>query len=141
MRLFLDANIIFSAAISPKGRCQAFFDFSKEKFCSLLTSPHALTETKRNLLTKYPAQIERFNTQLFSQLIIVQEAPPAKIDWAVSLGLPLKDAPILATAVDSGANLLVTGDKQHFSFLYGRIIEGMEITDPATAIARLLDKL
>jgi putative PIN family toxin of toxin-antitoxin system len=138
MQLFLDANILFSAAISPKGRCQSFWDFAQQGYCNLLTSPHALLETERNLLAKYPNQLDYFNKHLRHFLSMVEEAPASRINWAIALGLPLKDAPILATAVESKADFLVTGDRQHFSFLYGETVEGVVIVDPATAIAYLL---
>ena len=138
MRLFLDANILFSAAISPKGRCQSFWDFAEQGYCNLLTSPHALLETERNLLAKYPNQLDYFNANLRPFLTVVKEASATRIKWAIVLGLPLKDAPILATAVESQADFLVTGDRQHFAFLYGKTIEGIVIVDPATAITLLL---
>ena len=138
-RLFLDANILFSAAISSQGRCSTFWDFAKQGYCLLLTSPHALTETERNLLAKYPHKLDYFNATLRPFLTVVKEAPINKIHWAIALGLPLKDAPILATALESKADFLVTGDRQHFAFIYGKTIEGIVIFDPATAIALLLE--
>jgi predicted nucleic acid-binding protein len=61
-----------------------------------------------------------------------------KVEWVMAIGLPLKDAPILASAVSAGADYLVTEDKQHFSLLYGRIVGAMEILDPKIALSRLL---
>ncbi|MEH2293167.1 hypothetical protein [Nostoc sp.] len=51
--------------------------------------------------------------------------------------LPLKDAPILATAVESRADLLVTGDKTHFGSFYGQELEGVIVVDMRQAIALL----
>lgn len=56
----------------------------------------------------------------------------------MTMGLPLKDAPILASAVAAEADYLVTGDKQHFSFLDGKIVASTEILDPRSALSRLL---
>jgi len=137
-RLFLDANVIFSAAISAQGRCQAFFDLARQGHCQLLTSPHAITESERNLTVKYPQHLSRYQEQLFPLLILVPEASFEKVEWAMSMGLPLKDAPILASAVTAGADYLVTGDKQHFSLLYGKIMGATEILDPQIALSKLL---
>lgn len=91
------------------------------------------------MLAKYPHKLDYFHASLHPFLTIVKEAPKNRIDWAIALGLPLKDAPILATAVESKADFLVTGDRQHFAFLYGKTVEGLMIVDPATAIALLLE--
>lgn len=53
-------------------------------------------------------------------------------------GLPPKDAPILAAAVQARADGLVTGDRTHFGPLYGRRFEGVLVLSPAEALARLL---
>lgn len=137
-RLFLDANVIFSAAISPRGRCRAFFNLAHHGYCQLLTSPHAITETERNLMTKYPQHLDQYREQLLPTLLLVPEASFAKVEWAMTMGLPLKDAPILASAVTAGADYLVTGDKQHFSPLYGKIVGSTKILDPQGTLSKLL---
>ena len=138
MRLFLDANIIFAAAISPNGRCSALFQLASADYCALLTSPHALEETKRNLTVKYPKALTRLDRDLIPKITIVKEAPLPRVNWAMEIGLPLKDAPILATAVNSRSDLLVTGDKMHFGSFYGQVLEGVRVVDLREAIAILL---
>lgn len=140
MRLFLDANIIFAAAISPDGRCGALFQLASAGYCALLTSPHALEETRRNLTVKYSEALTRLERDLIPELTIVREAPLARVNWAIEMGLPLKDAPILATAVENKADLLVTGDKTHFGSFYGQALEGVMVVDLREAIAQLLNQ-
>lgn len=138
MNLFLDANVIFAATISPDGRCSVLFELAKQGYCSLITSPHAMEETRRNLTAKYPTLLNRLETDLIHHLRIVQEASTTTVDWAITQGLPLKDAPILAAAIESGVDLLVTGDKTHFGFLYGQTLEGVKIVSPQEALLQLL---
>ncbi|MBR8835106.1 MAG: putative toxin-antitoxin system toxin component, PIN family [Stigonema ocellatum SAG 48.90 = DSM 106950] len=140
MRLFLDANVIFAAAISPNGRCSALFQLASAGYCVLLTSPHALEETRRNITAKYPEALTRLERDLIPEVVIVGEEPLSRVYWAIELGLPLKDAPILATAVENRADLLVTGDKKHFGSFYGQVLEGMTVVDLQKAIARLLNQ-
>ncbi|AKV71181.1 MULTISPECIES: PIN domain-containing protein [Microcystis] len=140
MRLFLDANVIFAAAISPDGRCSALFQLASARYCALLSSPHALEETRRNLTAKYPEALTRLEGDLIPKLTIVGEAPLSRVNWARSMGLPWKDAPILATAVENRADLLVTGDKTHFGSFYGQVLEGVTVVDLREAIARLLNE-
>ena len=140
MRLFLDANVIFAAAISPDGRCSALFQLASARYFALLSSPHALEETRRNLTAKYPEALTRLEGDLIPKLTIVGEAPLSRVNWAMEMGLPWKDAPILATAVENRADLLVTGDKTHFGSFYGQVLEGVTVVDLREAIARLLNE-
>ena len=45
-------------------------------------------------------------------------------------GLPPKDAPILAAAIASKADHILTGDLKHFGHLYGRTFQGVLIVSP-----------
>jgi hypothetical protein len=59
MRLFLDANGVFSACLSETGRAHAFFELARAGRCRLLSSDYALAETKRNLARKAPRALGR----------------------------------------------------------------------------------
>ena len=137
MRLFLDANVVFSAAYHSQGRAQALVGLAKGRFCDLLTSSHALEEARRNLALKSPG----FEERLAGVLDIVEtigEAPHALVSWAASLGLPAGDAPVLAAAVHCRAALLVTGDARDFGQLYGRVLQGVKVVTPAQALGAVL---
>lgn len=137
MRLFLDANVLFTVAPNREGRSAALVALARRGFCSLHTSPHALEEARRNLRLKLPEKEGTLETVL--EVISVEgEASTRLVQWAVEQGLPMKDAPILASAVATRADLLVTGDRKHFGHLYGASLRGVEIVTPAEALARLL---
>jgi len=138
MRLFLDANVLFTAAHNPGGRAAALFALARQGACTLLSSPHAVEEARRNLKLKYPARAEALNG-LLAHANIEPEAPSSLVTWALGHGLPLKDAPILAAAVQARSDVLVTGDRTHFGPLYGRSFEGVLVLSPAEALARLLE--
>lgn len=136
MQVFLDANVIFAAAISPEGRAHALFDLAGAGYGTLLTSGFAAEEARRNVRLKYPHAEARVEV-LLGQCRTVPEGTPARVAWAHDL-LPAKDAPILAAAVEAGAELLVTGDWAHFGVLYGRVFEGTEVVPLAEGLGRLL---
>ncbi len=136
MLLFLDANVIFAAAIFPEGRAQALFALAEAGYGTLVTSSFAAEEARRNVERKYPGALGRLE-DLLNRCRMVPEGPPARLAWAHDF-LPAKDAPILAAAVEAGAELLVTGDRAHFGILYGRTFEGTEITPLAEGLMRLL---
>jgi len=138
MRLFLDANVLITAAHNPGGRAAALFALAQQGACTLLSSPHALEEARRNLKLKYAACAEALNG-LLADTALEREAPSSLVAWALGQGLPLKDAPILAAAVQARSDVLVTGDRTRFGPLYGRSFEGVLVLSPAEALARLLE--
>jgi len=137
MRLFLDANVIFTAAHNPAGRSSALFELASRGLCSLSTSPHAAEEARRNLRLKYPTAVLRAEA-LLRVVTMEPEATPAAVAWAVEQHLPLKDAPVLAAAVVAGVDVLVTGDRTHFGHLFGRRLRGLDVLTPTQALERVI---
>ena len=137
MRLFLDANVLFSAARNAGGRAAALFDLARRGYCALIVSPHAIEEARRNLELKHPEVLPRLE-RLLRTVVVCPECPPENAAWARSQTLPDKDAPILGAAARAGAGLLVTGDRTHFGHLYGQAFRGVLIATTAEARSRLL---
>jgi len=133
MRLFLDANILFTAAYSPGGASRALFDLAEAGFCTLCTSAFALEEARRNLAMKAPDNLAGIE-QLYGRVTVVPEAGPDTVEWALALSLPRKDAPIMAAAVACGAVLLDTGDRLHFGHLFGKPVNGLRVASPREAL-------
>jgi predicted nucleic acid-binding protein len=135
--LFLDANVLFTAAHNLGGRAAALVTLARDGRCDLATSPHAREEARRNLELKYPAAVPRLN-ELLEVVRLCAEASPEIVEWARAESLPAKDAPILAAAAQCGAGLLVTGDRTHFGHLYGKSPRGVLVVTPAEALRRVL---
>lgn len=137
MRVFLDANVLFSAAYMQAGSPRALFDVARAGACVLVSSAFALEEARRNLQAKRSDRVAEFE-RLVKAVAIAAEPSGRTIDWALSLGLPDKDAPILAAAVEARAQLLVTGDVTHFGHLYGKRHRGIVVLPPAEALEILI---
>ena len=137
MKLYLDANVIFSAAHREEGRAQDLVALARGGHCELITSAHALEEARRNLELK-SAGFEHRLAEALAQIRVVAEAPAPLVEWAQAQDLPLKDAPILAAAVHAKADLLVTGDTRDFGHLFGRVLRGTRGVTPASAIDLVL---
>lgn len=138
MRLFLDANVIFSAAHNPEGRARALFILQRQGRCDLMASAHALEEARRNIALKYPSRTAELDA-LARELLVVPEPEVKTVAQAQELGLPLGDAPILAAAIAAKADVLVTGDRTHFGRFYSKRIDGVEVLPPAEILKRLLE--
>lgn len=137
MRVFLDANVLFSAAYRESGSVRAFFALASVKACRLVSSRHAIEEARRNLAVKHPERLADLE-RLLEQVEVAPEPHAATLEWAASLGLPPKDTPILAAAVDARCHVLATGDRTDFGRLLGRRMRGTVVMLPAEAIALLL---
>jgi len=137
LRLFLDANVLFAAAYSPDGRSAALFALAGEELCSLSSSRHAIDEAARNLAIKVPERMPAL-VRLLARIEVVPEADPRLVAWAADLGLPANDAPILAAAVASQLDLLVTGDRTHFGHIFGRTFGSVTVLPLGDALARVL---
>lgn len=133
MKLFLDANVIFSAAHRGEGRAQDLIALARTGHCALLASAHALEEARRNLQLK-SSGFERRLADALVQITVITEAHAAPVEWAQEQGLPLKDAPILAAAVHAGADLLVTGDIRDFGHLFGHAMRGTRVVTLPSAL-------
>jgi len=137
VRLFLDANVLFAAAHSPAGRSRALFRLAGRGLCTLVTSPHAIEEARRNVNLKSPERAPSLK-DLLDVVEEVPEADPRLVSWAADQGLPPGDAPILAAAVASEADALVTGDRSHFGHLFGTRVGRVDVLSLAEAIGRLI---
>ncbi len=137
MKLFLDANVLFTAIYSAAGISRALFDLAEAGFCTLCTSAFALEEARRNLKLKAPDKAPDIEL-LGNQIAIVPEPAPDKVKWAQNLPLPLKDAPVMAAALTCGADILVTGDRLHFGHLFGKEVKGMQVLSPRETLRKVL---
>lgn len=128
-RVFLDANVLFSAAWSEDSGLARLW---KLPGLALVTSRHADAEAGRNLDT----DVQRRRLQgLVSALAFVDAPPDASLPPGVAL--VAKDVPILLAAIESGATHLLTGDRRHFGHLYGKSVKGVKILAPAVYLKSL----
>lgn len=108
-RLFLDANVLFTAAHNPDGKAAFLFDALDLKRWELLSSEFAVTEAQRNIAAKYPPCGARLESLIAKLTVVAQPAPVV-----IGISLPEKDRPIYLAALACRATHLLTGDRQHF---------------------------
>lgn len=125
-RIFLDANVLFSAAYRPNAGLTRLWQLEKVE---LITSDYAAQEARLNLAEK--DQRVRLAKLLEKVLIITAVAPlPSGIQ------LPEKDQPILQAALQAQATHLLTGDKEHFGLYFGRHLGTVLVLPPAEYFER-----
>jgi predicted nucleic acid-binding protein len=134
IRIFLDANILFSAAKSA-GAIRELVSTLLRDGRELWADDYVVEEARRNLAAKAPEGLD-YLTDLLKGVAL---APIAAARTKRPLTkLPEKDRPVLEAAIHCACDFLVTGDKTHFGHLYGTRVEGVEIVAPATLATRLI---
>lgn len=121
--LFLDANVLFSAAYGSTGLLR-LWELARTGKVVLLASSYVVGEARRNL--SQPDQLSRL-VELTKTVVLVPEAPPG---ISCPVALPEKDRPVLLSAIQAGATHLLTGDLRHFGPYRGRVIAGVKICTP-----------
>lgn len=132
MRIFLDANILFSASL-PNSRMGEFLVFLESR-AALLTNHYAAEEARRNIRAKFPIA-ESDCERVIRKCEIVTSL---EIDSGVSLAS--KDVPVLSGAIAGRATYLLTGDQKDFGLLWGKTIQGVTVISPQMLAEKLLKK-
>jgi predicted nucleic acid-binding protein len=122
MRIFLDANILFSAARSDS-RMRAFLKVLSKQ-ADFLTNAYAVEETRRNLELKSPKDLKSLEQLVRQCEMVSQLAADLEVE------LPLKDRPILGGAIAGHATHLLTGDERDFGKFWGKAVRGVKIVSP-----------
>jgi uncharacterized protein len=119
LRVFVDANVLFTAAYSPDGLSALLVELGAAGRVTLLTSPLAIVEAERNLEAKRPAALATLRRSL-AAVGVVREPAPADVERLTPPDLSSKDRPLLAAAIGAHATHFVTGDVADFGRWMGR---------------------
>jgi len=128
--LFLDANILFSAAYREHSGLLKLWQIKSAK---LVSSVYAIEEARRNL--DMPPQKERLD-----KLIVgLEDIYPFHVDIELPGNVTIreKDKPILMSAIAAKADFLITGDVRDFGKFYGKKISGVIVLPPSGYLNRL----
>lgn len=123
-RLFLDANVLFSAAYRPDAGLRRVWELADVQ---LITSAYAVEEAHRNLETA--AQHATLDELLRHVKVLIFQ--PGSSLLPSGLELPDNDRPILEAAIFGHATHLLTGDMKACGVYYGRRLAGVLILPPA----------
>lgn len=135
MRVFLDANILFSAAKSD-GAVRALLRLLVERGHECWADAYVVAEARRNLVVKGPEALQVLDA-LLAHLSVAATAPLAALAADVAW-LPEKDRPVLAAAIRLGCDALVTGDRTHFGPGYGQAFGGVTLHSPRSLAEQVL---
>lgn len=129
MRIFLDANALFSAARSAGAVRQLVYALRAAGHM-LVADDYVATEARRNISAKAGGEALDYLQALLDQ---IEVSPVQYLATAQSmlLWLPEKDRPVLLAAMALKCDALVTGDRTRFGAGYGKAFGGVVIYSPA----------
>ena len=132
MKVFLDANILFSASDSESATRRLLDRLVRH--AKPVSSPHAWEEARRNLELKRPHLLTGLESLRGSVAIThAFNLPP-------DLSMADKDKPVFAGAIGAGCTHFWTSDRRHFNSLYGKKIYGVLITSSIQLAEMLTDE-
>ncbi len=133
LRIFLDANILFSASLHEHSD---LLDLWRMLGIAPATSRYAIGEVFRNI--RFPGHRTRFE-DLLARTETVSDVDIRFVPSHIML--TAKDRPILAAAIAASVDCLITGDKTHFGHLYDTAVSGVLVLSPADFLIRYRDRL
>ena len=112
-KIFLDSSALISGLNSPTGAAGLIISAFLAGEFFVFISEQVVEEVQRNIQTKFPLLQERFLAFFLARPEIIKQPSLGEIRIAHKL-INSADAPILAAAIKSKPDFLVTWDKKHF---------------------------
>jgi len=114
IKVFIDTRVLIAGVASLTGASAAVLDLCEAESIQMVISRQVLVEADRNFSAKLPGLVNEFR-QFIRNLVplMVEDPPAAAVERAASL-IDRKDAAILAAAIESKVDFLITLDKKHF---------------------------
>lgn len=111
----MDANIWFTAARSPQGGSGYIIQLAKKNKVKLCISGQVIAEVERNLRKKEnnTVLLRHFDNLLTTNSTLILIDKEIESNKYIRL-INAKDAPVVAGAIKSQSDYLITLDKKHF---------------------------
>lgn len=112
--MFPDTSAVIAGILSPTGAAQEVLRLAEAGVIQAVVSRQVLVEADRNLSEKMPTILPDYRIFL-SQLapLVVEDPSRGAVEEALAV-IHHKDAPILAAAMETQVDFLVTWNTRHF---------------------------
>ena len=133
VKIFLDSNVILSGLRSERGAPRIILDLLSLRlpFITAATGQYNLMEIERTIAKKLPNIMDIYR-EYFPKIYLTLIPTPKKKDLKKCQGMISdKDLPVLVSAINFGADFLVTGDKKDFAKLVGDNHLSLKIVSPS----------
>ena len=110
--MMIDTNIFISAALFPNGRVAAALMKALMPPYEPVVCDYVVDELHRKFREKFPDRMVALEAFLFTALQSIKVVSTPEEETEAELKIrDVKDRPILRAALDAGADLFLTGDK------------------------------
>ncbi len=113
IRVFFDADVIIAGSASQIGASFLLLQLCELGLLNGLTSKQVVEECKRNIRKKLP-KAEPFFKQIIKYSLEIVPNPKSKVIKTYQQEAHLKDVPILAAALETKAQYLLTFNISHY---------------------------
>jgi putative PIN family toxin of toxin-antitoxin system len=114
LRVFLDTSVIIAGMVSGRGAAHEVLRLGESGVIQVYLSEQVLTEADRVFSAKFPTLIAEFHKFLRNLDPVLVDDPTRAEVSSIEGWINADDAPILAAAIKSRADCLVTWDLKHF---------------------------
>lgn len=115
IKAFLDASVLVAASASITGASAYILELSRQRKIKAIVSEDTVIEAMRNVNLKLnKIGKHRLKTYLIKANLSLVENPGAETIAVCEKVIHVKDAPILASAIENKADVLLTLDRKHF---------------------------
>lgn len=112
-KLFIDASVFIAGTISETGGSFVIFELCQKKGYKAVTSELVLEEVRKNIKSKLAINLLKRFYKLLTSLSLEVYPSPEDIREYEKIIEP-KDAHVLASAIESKSDYLITLDQKHF---------------------------
>ncbi len=129
-KVFIDTSALIAGIASSKGAARAVLQLAEIGLIELIVSRQVIVEADRNIEDKLPEMLNEYRK--FIELIapVLVDDPSHKEVAKYLAVINSDDAPILASAVATGADFLITWDRRHFIGKNIRVHSNLKIVTP-----------
>ncbi len=128
LKVFLDSNIVFSAAYSgkEKSRSYLFFELQNLNIIKIYISNLVKFESVHNIKIKKPEKLDFLN-ELLCKVAIIKDVD---VYYEFAKTLPENDRIILSSAIYHNIDFFITGNTKDFLTFYNKKLKNTLILTP-----------
>ena len=113
-KVFLDTSALIAGVASSRGAARAVLQLAEIGLIEVIVSRQVIVEADRNIEEKLPEMLNEYREFIeLLEPVLIDDPRQKDVERFLKV-INYDDAPILASAVSSGADFLITWDRKHF---------------------------
>jgi predicted nucleic acid-binding protein len=142
-KIFLDSNVVLSGLFSDRGSPRIILDLLTLRLPMLAgsTGRYNILEIERNLKKKMPSALPLYRKYISRLRLEVMPLPGWETVKGLAGVIADKDIPVLPSAIASGSDYLVTGDKKDFDRIKDNKDYSLTIVSPSEFIEKVVPEI